>query len=53
MLKEYAHFFETYKALKSDEKDKYKVTVNGYKGREDAIAAIEKSIKLYDEKYPK
>jgi len=53
MLKEYAHFFETYKALKSDEKDKYKVTINGYKGKEAAIEAIEKSIKLYDEKFSK
>jgi len=45
-LKEYAHFFETYKKLKGDE-----VTVHGYKGKKDAIAAIQKSIKLYTEKF--
>jgi inorganic pyrophosphatase len=52
-LKEYAHFFETYKNLKSDDKNKYTVTVHGYKGKADAILAIEKSIKLYEEKFSK
>ena len=52
-LKEYAHFFETYKALKSDEADKYKVTVHGYKDKAAAIEAIEKSIRLYEEQYGK
>lgn len=50
-LKEYKHFFETYKALKSDKAPV--VTVDGYKGKEDAIAAVEKSIKLYNEKFGK
>lgn len=48
-LKEYKHFFETYKALKSDKAPV--VTIDGYKGKEDAIAAVEKSIKLYNEKF--
>ncbi len=50
-LKEYVHFFETYKELKKGEKDV--VQINGYKGKADAIAAVEKSIKLYDEKFSK
>lgn len=51
-LKEYAHFFETYKDLKGD-KGEYKVTVNGYKGKAEAIEAIERSVKLYEEKFGK
>lgn len=47
-LKEYAHFFETYKALK--EKDA-QVDIHGYKGREEAVKAIEKAIQLYEENY--
>lgn len=49
-LKEYKHFFETYKELK--EKDVI-VTINDTKGKDAAIEAIEKSIKLYDEKFAK
>lgn len=45
-LKEYQHFFETYKQLKGD-----KVEIHGFKGRKDAIAAIEKSVKLYKERF--
>lgn len=47
-LKEYSHFFETYKELKSGE---HEVDIRGYKGKEEAIAAVEKSIKLYDEEF--
>lgn len=52
-LKEYAHFFETYKNLKGATIEENLVTVAGYKGKEDAIAAVEKSIKLYNEKFGK
>ena len=47
-LKEIRHFFETYKQLKGDE-----VVVHGFKGKEDAVAAIKKSVKLYNEKFGK
>ncbi|MAF59403.1 MAG: inorganic diphosphatase [Candidatus Pacebacteria bacterium] len=47
-LKEYQHFFETYKTLKGKPAP---VEVKGYKGRDDAIKAVEKSIKLYKEKF--
>lgn len=52
-LKEYAHFFETYKMLKSEDKEKNKVVVNGYKGRMEAIEAVKKSIELYNKKFGK
>ena len=52
-LREYAHFFETYKALKGESPDDYPVTVQGFKGKKEAIAAVEKSIKLYAEKFGK
>jgi len=48
-LKEYQHFFETYKALKSDTAPV--VEIHGYKGKEDAKAAVQKSIELYNDKY--
>ncbi|TSC69250.1 MAG: inorganic pyrophosphatase [Parcubacteria group bacterium Gr01-1014_56] len=47
-LKEYQHFFETYKELKGD-----KVTVSGFKGKKEAIEAVKKSIQLYQEKFGK
>lgn len=50
-LKEYAHFFETYKELKGENRDDYEVTVHGYKGKEAAYDAIEKSINKYEEKF--
>lgn len=50
-LKEYQHFFETYKELKNGKKDA--VAVNGFKDKNAAIEAIEKSIKLYKEKFNK
>ena len=46
-LKEIQHFFETYKQLKGDE-----VTVHGFKGKTEALSAIEKGIRLYREKFP-
>lgn len=53
MLKEYKHFFETYKKLKSDDPNKYPVIVSGYKGKSEAIEAVKKSQKLYAEKFGK
>lgn len=49
-LKEYKHFFETYKELK--EKDVV-VTIDGIKGKAEAMAAVERSMQLYDEKFAK
>lgn len=45
-LKEYKHFFETYKQI-----DGKKVEVSGFEGKEAAIVAINKSIKLYKDKF--
>ncbi len=53
MLKEYAHFFETYKILKGDDPRKYPVTISGYKDKSEAIKAINHSIKLYNDKFNK
>jgi inorganic pyrophosphatase len=53
MLKEYSHFFETYKILKSDDPNKYPVIISGYRGRAEAIDAIVKSQELYKEKFSK
>lgn len=47
-LKEYQHFFETYKLLKGKPSP---VEIKGIHGKADAIAAVEKSIRLYQEKY--
>ncbi len=46
-LKEYQHFFETYKALKGKPSP---VVIGGIKGRAEAIAAVKKSIELYKKK---
>ena len=43
-LKEYQHFFETYKALKGKPSP---VTINAIKGRTEAINAVKRSIELY------
>ncbi len=51
-LKEYKHFFETYKVLKKDGTPVI-VTIPAITGKKEAIEAIEKSIKLYEEKYSK
>lgn len=52
-LKEFAHFFETYKNLKGNSADENVVKVHGYKGKDEAIAAVQKSIELYNEKFAK
>lgn len=49
-LKEYQHFFETYKQLKGKPAP---VEIRGILGRDEAIAAVKKSIKLYKEKFKK
>ncbi|MBY0110878.1 inorganic diphosphatase [Patescibacteria group bacterium] len=48
-LKEIQHFFETYKELKG-EKGKYQVVIEGFEGKEAAVAAFERACTLYDEK---
>jgi len=48
-VKEWIHFFETYKELKG--KDNI-VEIRDIKGKEAAIEAIKKSIDLYTEQYP-
>ena len=46
-LKEFQHFFETYKQLKGKSAV---VKIDGYQGRAEAQAAFEKARKLYEEK---
>ncbi len=48
MLKEFKHFFETYKTIE----DK-KVVINGFQGRKAALKSVEKGIRLYKKKYGK
>ncbi|HEY1041686.1 MAG TPA: inorganic diphosphatase [Candidatus Paceibacterota bacterium] len=50
-LKEISHFFETYKELKKGKKGE--IEIGEFKGKDDALAAIEKSKKLYEEKFGK
>lgn len=47
-IKEFRHFFETYKSI-----DGKIVTIDGVEGKEKAIEAVEKSTKLYQEKFKK
>ena len=47
-LKEYQHFFETYKQLKGKPTV---VTIHGYKGRKEALEAVKRSIKLYKDNF--
>lgn len=47
-LKEIEHFYSTYKKLQNKE-----VTVNGFKGKDEAQAAFVRGQKLYQEKFPK
>jgi len=49
-LREYEHFFQTYKALKGKPAP---VETRGYKGRDEALKVIKKAIGLYDEKFVK
>ncbi len=46
-LKEFVHFFETYKQLKGKPAE---VKIDGYEGAAAAMAAFERARKLYDEK---
>ena len=50
-LKEFTHFWETYKELKKGEKGT--VSINGIYDKATAIANINESIALYEEKYGK
>ncbi len=50
-LKEFTHFWETYKELKKDQKGI--VSINGIHDVNDAIKTVHESFKLYDEKYRK
>ncbi len=50
-IKEYVHFFENYKELKKGEKGL--VTIPKISGKAEALAAVEKSVKLYEEKFSK
>ncbi|MES2930862.1 MAG: inorganic diphosphatase [Patescibacteria group bacterium] len=49
-LREFADFFQTYKALKAKQSI---VTVHGFKDKAAAIEAIHRSITLYEEKFGK
>ncbi|MSU73868.1 inorganic diphosphatase [Candidatus Kaiserbacteria bacterium] len=49
-LKEFQHFFETYKALKGKPAP---VTIGGIKGHKEAVEAVKHSVKLYKEKFGK
>jgi inorganic pyrophosphatase len=49
-LKEFQHFFETYKALKSDSPEKHTVTVHGFKDKKAAMEAVAHSMELYQQK---
>lgn len=48
LVREIQHFFETYKNLKGKPAV---VEIKGFKGKEDARAAVEKSVQLYKEKF--
>jgi inorganic pyrophosphatase len=50
-LKEFTHFWETYKELKKGEKNT--VQIDGIGNRAEAIAAAEKSMQMYNEKMGK
>jgi inorganic pyrophosphatase len=52
-LKELQNFFETYKMLKSDNPEDSKVEIKGIKGKDEAMKAVEQSIKMYNEKFSK
>ncbi len=52
-LKEYQHFFETYKLLKGDDPAKYPVVIEGIRGKDAAIEAVLKSQELYKQKFNK
>jgi len=47
MLKEFKHFFETYKTIE----DK-KVSIKGFQGKDRAMKSIEKGVAIYKKKFP-
>ena len=47
-LKEFTHFFETYKALKGKPAE---VKINGVMGKKEATDAVARSIEIYNEKF--
>lgn len=47
-LREIQHFFETYKSIEGK-----KVSVKGFRGKKEAIAAVKKGLKLYEKRYKK
>ncbi len=49
-VKEWIHFFETYKELREDDSV---VEIRGIKGKNAALEAVQKSITMYQEKYGK
>ena len=49
-LKEFQHFFETYKALKGKPAP---VEIKGIMGKVEALAAVKRSVELYKEKFGK
>lgn len=49
-LKEYEHFFQTYKSLKGTPAP---VETRGYKGKKEALEMVKKSVQLYKEKFEK
>ncbi len=46
-LKEIRHFFSTYKQLQNKE-----VIIDGFGNKEDAVAAFDRSVKMYADKHP-
>ena len=52
-LKEYSHFFETYKVLKGKNPSDYPVVISGYRGKKEAVEAILHSQELYKQKFSK
>lgn len=53
LLKEFTHFFSTYKLLKSDNPEENKVDLRGFKGKQEAVKTVERAIELYKEKFQK
>jgi inorganic pyrophosphatase len=51
-VKEICHFFKTYKQLKKDGVEA-SVEIRGIKGKDEALEAIKKSIKIYEDKFGK
>lgn len=49
-LKEFQHFFETYKALKGKPAP---VEIKGIYGKKEALEAVKKSVELYNQKFSK